>query len=180
MRTLILYTSKTGGTKKYAEDIASAISGEALPFNKRKFKKMDLSQYDTSVYGGWVCGSKIQGADEFLARYDDMAEKNVILFSSGMGFVSKESRDNMITGNLLDLYHIRYYQLRGSFDYSKLKFPYNWMIKLGISGAKKMNDGNTDVAFLEQVMETPFEYYDHAGIEKIISILHRLENEKKA
>ncbi|MDY5441320.1 MAG: flavodoxin domain-containing protein [Candidatus Enteromonas sp.] len=180
MRTLILYTSKTGGTKKYAEDIASAVGADVLPFHKRKFKKMDLSQYDTIVYGGWVCGSKIQGVDDFLVRYDDMNEKNVILFSSGMGFVSKESRDNMITGNLLDLYHVRYYQLRGSFDYSKLRFPFNWMIKLGISGAKKANDGNTDVDFLERVMETPFEYYDNAGIEKIISILHRLEAEKQA
>ena len=86
----------------------------------------------------------------------------------------------MITGNLLDLYHVRYYQLRGSFDYSKLRFPYTWMIQLGVSGAKKANDGNTDVSFLERVMETPFEYYDNAGIDKMISILHRLEAEKQA
>ena len=157
MRTLVLYTSYTGNTKKYAEKIAMGISTEAIPFKKSKWKRMDLSSYDTIVYGGWICGSQIQGLDDFLSRYEEMKDKNVIVFCDGMGFVSKESRDNLISANILDLYHIRFYQLRGSFDYSKLRFPKNLMIRLGIKGAVDRNDGNTDVEFLKSILNTPFE-----------------------
>ena len=180
MRTLVLYTSYTGNTKKYAEKIAMGISTEAVPFKKSKWKRMDLSAYDTIVYGGWICGSQIQGLDDFLSRYEEMKDKNVIVFCDGMGFVSKESRDNLISANILDLYHIRFYQLRGSFDYSKLRFPKNLMIRLGIKGAVDRNDGNTDVEFLKSILNTPFEYNDQDGVDRILSVLHRLSTENKA
>ena len=131
MRTLILYTSKTGNTKKYAEDIAQAVNGDVFPLKKYKWK--DVGDYDSIVFGGWVMGGKIQGIDDFLSYYDEISDKNILVFSSGMGFVTSESRDRPISGNVLDIYHIRYYQLRGSFDYSKLHFPYNFMINTVIT-----------------------------------------------
>lgn len=180
MRTLVLYTSNTGNTKRYAEKIAMGVGAEAMPFSKKKWRKMDLSSYDTIVYGGWLSGPRIMGVDEFLTRWDDMSEKNVIVFCNGMGFVSKESRDNLIMSNLLDLYHIRFYQLRGSFDYSKLRFPQTWMIRLGIKGAIDRNDSDSDVNFLSELIDHPFEYDDTAGVDRILSVLHRLSSEQEA
>lgn len=177
MQTLILYTSNVGSTKAYAEEIAMGIGSEAIPFQKRKFSKMDLSSYDTIVYGGWIKGGHIEGIDEFLSRWDDMSGKNVIVFSVGMGFVSKDYRDNLISSNLLDLYHLRFYPLRGSFDYSKLHFPENMMIKMGIKGATATKDAGTDVSFLEQAMETPFIFKDSDGVDRILSVLHKISSE---
>lgn len=179
MRTLVLYTSNTGNTKRYAERIAEGIGADILPFNKRMFKKMSLKDYDTIVYGGWLSGMTIQGVNEFLARWDDMSEKNVLIYAVGMGVVSKESRDNLINSNLLDLYHLRFYQLRGSFDYSKLKFPYTWMIRLGIKGAIQRNDPGTDAETLGRLIETPLEYDDNDGVDRVLSVLHRLASESK-
>ena len=76
MRTLILYTSSAGSTKAYAEEIALGMGTEAIEFNKKKFRKMNLDDYDTIVYGGWVKGSQIQGIDDFLSRWEDMEKKN--------------------------------------------------------------------------------------------------------
>ena len=67
MRTLILYSSSAGSTKAYAEEIALGMGREAIEFNKKKFRKMNLDDYDTIVYGGWVKGSQIQGIDDFLS-----------------------------------------------------------------------------------------------------------------
>ena len=172
MRTLILYTSKTGNTKKYAEDIAQAVNGDVLPLKKYKWK--DVGDYDSVVFGGWVMGGKIQGIDDFLSHYDEISDKNILVFSSGMGFVTSESRDRLISGNVLDIYHIRYYQLRGSFDYSKLHFPYNFMINTSLRALRKDPDSAQDLSMVENLKETPLEFYDQQGIDRIISVLHRL------
>ena len=172
MRTLILYTSKTGNTKKYAEDIAQAVNGDVFPLKKYKWK--DVGDYDSIVFGGWVMGGKIQGIDDFLSHYDEISYKNILVFSSGMGFVTSESRDRLISGNVLDIYHIRYYQLRGSFDYSKLHFPYNFMINTSLRALRKDPDSAQDLSMVENLKETPLEFYDQQGVDRIISVLHRL------
>ena len=172
MRTLILYTSKTGNTKKYAEDIAQAVNGDVFPLKKYKWKV--VGDYDSIVFGGWVMGGKIQGIDDFLSHYDEISDKNILVFSSGMGFVTSESRDRLISGNVLDIYHIRYYQLRGSFDYSKLHFPYNFMINTSLRALRKDPDSAQDLSMVENLKETPLEFYDQQGVDRIISVLHRL------
>ena len=172
MRTLILYTSKTGNTKKYAEDIAQAVNGDVFPLKKYKWK--DVGDYDSIVFGGWVMCCKIQVIDDFLSHYDEISDKNILVFSSGMGFVTSESRDRLISGNVLDIYHIRYYQLRGSFDYSKFHFPYNFIINTSLRALRKDPDSAQDLSMVENLKETPLEFYDQQGVDRIISVLHRL------
>ncbi len=176
MRTLVLYKSNTGNTEAYAEKIANALHAEAVPFKKGKFNKMNLDDYDTIVFGGWIMGSQIQGIDDFLGRWDDMSSKNVIVFAVGMSFASKESRDNLISANLLDMYHLRFYQLRGGFDYSKLGPIQKLMFNIGISQTKKETDGKTDLEFLQRIKETPFEFSDDAGLSRIIYVLRTIED----
>ena len=140
----------------------------------KKYKWKDVGDYDSIVFGGWVMGGKIQGIDDFLSHYDEISDKNILVFSSGMGFVTSESRDRLISGNVLDIYHIRYYQLRGSFDYSKLHFPYNFMINTSLRALRKDPDSAQDLSMVENLKETPLEFYDQQGVDRIISVLHRL------
>ena len=82
MKTLILYTSKTGNTKVYAEDIAKKVQADVFPLKGFRAKKM--VNYDTIVFGGWVQAGTIKGLDKFLSNYDAIKAKNVIVFSVGM------------------------------------------------------------------------------------------------
>ena len=172
MRTLILYTSATGGTQKYAEDIAAGIQGDVFPLKKYKWK--DIDDYDTIVYGGWVMGNKIQGIDDFLSHFDEMEKKNVLIFASGMGYPTPESRDSLISTNVLDIYHVRFYQLRGSFDYSKLRFPYSLIMKTSLRQMKNDPSLESQSEMMESLKDHPLEFYDAQGIDKILSVLHRL------
>lgn len=175
MRTVILYYSKTGNTKKYAEDIAAALKCDVMPLNK--FKAKMIPDYDTIVFGSRVIGTKIQKADDFLAMYDAMEGKNIIMFAVGMSLVSKEARLNLISNNILDLYHIRFYQLRGSFDYEKL----GMVEKLLMSNSLRMiaNDPNAtvDQKMLLNIKENPLQCYDDVGVNKIISVVRKLATE---
>lgn len=172
MQSIVLYVSQVGSTKKYAEDIAKTISAEVMPL--KKFKWKNLSNYSLIIFGGWVMGGKIKGLDDFLSHYDDMSDKNVMIFSSGMSIPSKEGRQELINSNILDLYHVRYYQLRGSFDMSKLPFFQRMMMKYTMN-VMQSKQGVSNV-MVKEMMERPFEYYDQEGVDKIINVASKLQN----
>ena len=172
MKTLVLYQSSSGSTKKYAEEIASSVKADLLP--AKKFKKKMIPQYDTIVFGGWVMGGKIKGIDNFLSLWDFMSEKNVIVFSVGMSLPTKQAREDMISGNLLDMYHLRFYMLRGSFEYSKLKFPYNFLFSNSLRMIAHDPNASADQQALLAVKENPIIVHDDEGISKIISIINRI------
>lgn len=173
MRTLVLYCSKTGNTQKYAEDIARAVHADILP--AKKFKAKLIDQYDTIVFGGWVMANKIQGLDQFLSFYEQMREKNVLIFSCGMSFPSPETRQEMISTNILDLYHVRYYQLRGSFDFNKLGFVHRMLMNHTINMMQAKENPDASQAAIAALRDTPIIVYDNPGIDRIVSVLHRLE-----
>lgn len=175
MRTLILYYSKTGNTQKYAEDIAASLKCDVMPL--KKFKKKMIADYDTIIFGSRIMGSKIQKIDDFLSHYDAMEGKNVIVFAVGMSVVTAQTRKDLISANILDLYHLRFYQLRGSFEYDKLSFWEKFLMNQSLRRIAAMEDASADQKFLLTITENPIIYYDNQGVDKIISVVRRLETE---
>lgn len=178
MKTIVLFESSTGSTEKYAKDIANKIGGDVSPL--KKFKWKNLKNYDCVIFGGWVLNGKIQGLDNFLAHYDEMndAKKNILVFSSGLSFPSPEGRKDLINRNILDLYHVRYYQLRGSFDINKLNWKYKLAMKLMVK--KITGDPNSSpeqVSMYSSFLTTPIEYYDYEKVDKIVAVVNKLSLE---
>lgn len=177
MKTLILYQSKTGNTAKYAEDIAKRVNADAFELNHFKPKKM--KDYDTIVFGGWVMAGNIQGINKFLQHWDEIENKNVIVFSVGMSLPSKEGRTTLINQNLLDMYHIRFYQLRGSFDFNKLGPIQKLLIKNSVGRMTDENDSSDPQAGLESIITRPILCYDTEKIDRMVSVLENLALEAK-
>lgn len=55
----VVYKSKYGSSKKYAEWIADELKAEL--FEHSKIKKDDLLKYDTIIYGGGLYAGSISG-----------------------------------------------------------------------------------------------------------------------
>ena len=172
MQTLVLYTSNTGSAKRYAEDIASSLGADVMPLKKFKWKNID--DYGLVIYGGWIMGGKIKGVDDFLSHYDSLEGKNVIIFSAGMVIPSKEGRDVIINANILDIYHVRYYQLRGNFDINKLGFFQKAMIKMYMKQIEADPEANQGYKALLSFLDEPLEYYDRDGVDKIINVSKKI------
>lgn len=178
-KTLILYTSNTGNTKKYCEDIASAVSADVMPFKKFKWKKAD--NYDIIVYGGWIMGGKIKGIDEFLSHWDyELDGKDVILLGVGMAYPTTETRNALIDQNLLDMYHLRFYQLQGSFDFNKLNGITKIMMKASL--AKLGNDPTLTAgeASILDIIDHPIDVYDHLKVNKVVTVINTISKEAQA
>lgn len=176
MKTLVLYNSKTGSTKKYAEDIAQMVDGDVYPLKKANLKKI-IDNYDIIVFGGWVKGSQIQGINDFLIHWDLMEKKNVIVFSCGMSFPTAEGRKNLIDSNVLDLYHLRFYQLQGNFEYKKLDLVNKFLISNSLRMMQKDEQYASSARSLAEIKENPLIVYDQKGVDKIVNVIKRLEKE---
>jgi|SRR5574344_253898 menaquinone-dependent protoporphyrinogen IX oxidase len=175
MKTLILYTSKTGNTKAYAEDIAKQVNADVAPLKGFRPKKM--LDYDTIVFGGWIQGGTIQGLDKFLQSYSKIEKKNVIIFSVGMSVPSPDGRSLIIEQNLLDMYHVRYYQFRGSFDIKKLHFPANLLIMNSLKMIANDPASTADQKALLDIKNNPIIVYDREKVDRVVSVLNQLSLE---
>ena len=93
MKSLIIYSSQTGFTKKYAEWLAESLECEAVDFDKVKtMTDEQFASYDTLIYGGWANAGKIVKADWFLGKASVERTRNrlqIWLFS--LSLISKQS-----------------------------------------------------------------------------------------
>lgn len=90
-KAIVIYTSKRGSTKQYAEWIAEDLGCEVTAFADPRMKDIDLYGYDCIIYGGWIRGSGIVDFDKFGRLLDAELMQRLIVFGVGM---ADETADN--------------------------------------------------------------------------------------
>ena len=160
--------------QKYATDIAKRVEADVSPFKKVKWK--NIQDYDIVVFGSYIRGGKIQKIDDFLQHWDELKDKAVLVFATGMGMASKESRDNLIQTNVLGDYHLRFYQFRGSFDFSKLNFIDRLMFTQSLKimeAHPELAGGNTQD--MSWVKDNPIEVYDNEKVDRVVDVIQKIK-----
>ena len=91
MKIIVIYTSQTGFTKRYAEWISEASGAECLEF--KQAKKIKLSDYDAIIFGGWFMAGGIKNLAWFKNQIPELsvAGKKIIVY--GVGGSPAESPD---------------------------------------------------------------------------------------
>jgi menaquinone-dependent protoporphyrinogen IX oxidase len=78
-KILVLYKTKYGSTKQYAEWIADALDADLLPMEHAW--KETLERYDTVILGGSVRMGIITCSDFCIRHWEILKDKRIILFS---------------------------------------------------------------------------------------------------
>jgi hypothetical protein len=91
-----------------------------------------------------------------------------------MSLPTPEGRHILIEQNILDNYHIRFYQFRGSFDMAKLHFPYNFLINNSIRMIANDPNASEDQKSLAAIKDHPLVYFDNEKVEKVLLVLRTL------
>ena len=81
MKTIVIYNSQTGFTKRYAEWIAEAAGADCLELSAAK--KKDLTAYEAIIFGSWACAGSISKVRWFKGNIDNWAGKKLIAFCVG-------------------------------------------------------------------------------------------------
>ena len=82
MKAIVIYKSKYGSTKAYADWIAQALSCSAVEAGKIKVD--DLTKYDIIIYGGGLYAEVINGVSLITKNFDKLKDKRLIVFTTGI------------------------------------------------------------------------------------------------
>lgn len=139
-KNLILYTSKSGSTRRYAEWIQGETGADLRDLEG--FDIADLQDYHKLVIGSSTYVGKITASDFLAESFDQLQQHPVFLFSVGLIPAEDEaSRESylMLPQNVRK--HLSgYVKLPGKIDRSKL----NMVEKMLIRAMKGKNDDLVD------------------------------------
>lgn len=82
MSTIVIYKTKYGSTKTYADWIAKEIVCKTA--DAKKIKINDLQNYDTIIYGGGLYAEVIAGVSLITKNIDKLSGKKLIVYTTGI------------------------------------------------------------------------------------------------
>lgn len=128
---VVVYESKYGNTKKYAEWIAEEAKADLIEKSAININK--LLEYDTIVYGGGLYASGIAGISIITKNYEKIKDKKIIVFTVGLASTDREEVFTPIIEKNFskDMYeNIKFFHLRGGIDYKKLGLIHRSMMAM--------------------------------------------------
>jgi len=176
MKSVVIYKSKTGFTKKYAEWISEALSADL--FEGSKVTANMLAAYETVIYGGGLYAVGISGVKLITKNLDKLQDKKVVVFATGASPFREEAFNEVRNTNFTstEQKHIQFFYLRGGFDYNKLKPIYKvfmtllkWKIKWKIIRKKELTH---DERGMLETYDKPADFTRKNKIDKLITYVN--------
>ena len=120
MKTIVVYKSETGFTKKYASWISEELKADIYDANEVKVDL--LVKYDTIIYGGGLYASGIKGVSLITSNLGQLKGKKIVVFATGASPVRTDVVDHVINSNFTEeqLKQLKFFYLRGGFNYNGL------------------------------------------------------------
>ena len=133
-KTLIIYFSKYGTTKEYAEWIAEELNGDI--YSVYNIKNNILNNYDTIIIGSGLYAGKVKGVDILIKNYELLKNKKLVIFTCGLADYTIIENRNSIYNRLKKEFpekiieKIKIFYLRGGINYKKLNLKHKIMMGL--------------------------------------------------
>ena len=129
--TVVVYKSRYGSTKKYAQWISEEIKADL--FDKSKIDISKLKEYDTIIYGGGLYASGISGVSIIINNYEKLKDKRLVVFTVGLASTDREEVfipiiEKSFSKEMLE--NIKFFHLRGGIDYKKLGLVHRSMMAM--------------------------------------------------
>ena len=143
MKTLIVYTSQTGFTKKYAQWMAESLGADVLELKEAQKKDVAFfDAYEAIVYAAWVMASTVVKVKWFLGKAENWKGKKLAIVSVGGSPVDNPDVDVMLDKLLTDeqKQYIRAFYCQGGFDYDKMNAPSRFAMKMFRTSLKNSKD----------------------------------------
>ncbi len=173
MKTLIVYWSKTGFVKKYAEWLAEELEADLIPGKEVKAEK--LRAYENLIFGGSLYAVGINGADFIKKNLKEMKNKKVAVFATGASPAKSEIIEEVKNKNFNaeEQKHFKFFYLRGGFDFSKLGFKDKVLMsimKWKLNSKKKKGEEMTEEEKgMLAAYEQPVDFTEQENIEEIVN-----------
>lgn len=99
-KVLVLYESRTGFTRAYAEWIAEAVRADVMPL--KELRGNMLQDRELLICGGGICGGSINGLRGFRRIWKGDSERRYVCFATGVSPASEKTENRLKNYNFLD------------------------------------------------------------------------------
>lgn len=173
MKTVVIYHSKTGFTKRYAQWIADAAGADCYELSEAK--KKNLTVYETIIFGGWACAGGISKLNWFKKNMETWADKKLIVFCVGGSPMDSPDIAPALKQNFnesqWEKLHVFY--CPGGFHYEKMSIPSKLMMKMFIKALKAKKDKTETEEEMIKMISSSYDISDKKYIEPILECLKR-------
>lgn len=172
MKTIVIYQSQTGFTKRYAEWIAEAAGAECLPLSAAK--KKDLTVYDAIIFGGWACAGSISKISWFKSQIKKWTNKKLIVFCVGGSPIENPDIEPGLR-RLFDeaeLERVALFYCPGGFNYEKMSASSRLMMNMFLKALKAKKEKTEKEEAMIAMISSSYDISDRKYIEPILQCLH--------
>ncbi len=171
MKTIVIYNSQTGFTKRYAEWIAKATGADCLELSAAKRK--DMTAYEAIIFGGWACAGSISKISWFKRNIDKWADKKLIAFCVGGSPIDNPEINMALKRNFSESEQkkVKTFYCPGGFNYEKMSTPSKLMMKMFIKTLKAKKDKTQEEQVMIKMISSSYDISDKKYIEPILQCL---------
>ena len=173
MKTIVIYNSQTGFTKRYALWIAEATGADCIELSAAKRKSMDA--YEAIVFGGWACAGSISKLNWFKSNIDKWTDKKLIAFCVGGSPIENPEIEQALKQNFkeLELKKVSVFYCPGGFNYEKMSAASKLMMKIFIKMLKAKKNKTEVEQEMIKMISTSYDISGKKYIEPILECLKR-------
>lgn len=177
MKNLIVYTSQTGFTKRYAEWLAERMNSDL--FDLKDAQKKDdgfFQDYETITYAGWAMAGSVVKVKRFLDKAAAWKEKRLAIIIVGSSPNDNPDMDASIRTFLSEEQqkYIKVFYCQGGLNYEKMKAPSRLAMKMFVGALKKKKDEKS-----RQMGEFLSKSYDIADAKYLDPVVAYLQGESE-
>lgn len=174
MRGIILYASKYGATKQYADWLAEETGFDCIETKRAKIS--DIRQYDTIVHGGGIYASSIAGLSFLKKNIGQLQGKKIIVFCDGASPYEEKAFEQMKSHNLKDLLAgLPCFYCRGAWDFERMSFADKTLCKMLLKAVSKKSPEKCEV-WERALLEAGFNKYNWTDKSYLKPILESLRS----
>ena len=172
---IIIYGSKYGTTRKYAEELSRRTGIEVVEYSDIE----DINRYDTVIYLGALYAGSVLGLKKTLNKLRDINNKKVIIATVGLADPNDEENRKGIKDKIKSqIYDCIYYRskiffLRGAIDYSQLSLKHKTMMAFINRKVKGMKE-EEKTAEIRAAVETYGKKVDYTDFDALDSIINEI------
>ena len=173
MKSVIVYYSKTGFTKRYADWIAEELHCDVIPY--KDFMKGAADVNATVIFGSRVHAGRIHHLNNVKARMSG----NLIVFAIGATPASAENVIHKIWADNLtetELNSIPHFYMPGGLDYSKMGFSDRAIMKIVAKLMKGKKDKTEDETGFGQAIQDSYDISSREAIEPLVNFVRAKES----
>lgn len=173
MKTIAIYHSQTGFTKRYAEWIAEAAGADCLALSAAK--KKDLTAYEAIIFGGWACAGSISKIGWFKENIDKWADKKLIAFCVGASPIENPEVETALKQNFneSEWKKVKVFYCPGGFNYEKMSAVSKLMMKMFLKALKAKKDKTEEEKVMVKMISSSYDISDKKYIEPILQCLKK-------